>query len=270
MRRKRSLIIFSSVTSIVLAFVAVYLVFQIVDTPEEVETDTRVENERKDPGKSENEEKDQAPVSSFDHIEEKVNQLVEQMTLKEKIGQLMVVGFQSNEVDSHIQTMIQEYKVGGVILFDRNMETPEQVAALNNQLQNLAMENEHQIPLFISVDQEGGQIVRMKDQVSPIPSQQTLGQQNDPNEVYRIAQRTGKELAAMGFGVNYAPVLDLSSTDSRSFGEDPDQASILGNKVVTGLMDSGMIATLKHFPGNGRSTIEPMKKRLQSRSINGI
>ena len=92
------------------------------------------------------------------------------MTLQEKVGQLMVVGFQSSEVDNHIRTMIKDYHVGGVILFDRNMETPEQVASLNNQLQGLAKENEYQIPLLLSVDQEGGQIVRMKDQVSPIPS----------------------------------------------------------------------------------------------------
>ena len=195
-----------------------------------------------------------------DDIEEKADRLVEDMTLKEKIGQLMVVGFNSSEVDQHIQTMINEYKVGGVILFDRNMKTPEQVAALNNELQNLALENEHEIPLHISVDQEGGQIVRMKDGVTPIPSQQSLGKENDPNKVYNTAGLTGKELDAMGFTVNYAPVLDLSSTDSRSFGEDPEKAALLGNKVVTGLNDSDVIATLKHFPGNGRSSIDPHKE----------
>lgn len=190
-------------------------------------------------------------------IEEKVNNLVAKMTLQEKIGQLMVVGFQSNQPDEHIKTMINDYKVGGVILFDRNMVNPEQVASLNNQLQNLAMKNEKQVPLTISIDQEGGQIVRMREQVSTIPSQQSLGQKNNSKIVYDTAYHTGTELSAMGFNVNFAPVLDLSDTDSRSFGTDPEKVNTLGSQVVTGLMDSGMVATLKHFPGNGRSNVDP-------------
>ncbi|GKU83025.1 beta-N-acetylhexosaminidase [Niallia sp. NCCP-28] len=190
-------------------------------------------------------------------MEEKVNSLVKDMSLQEKIGQLLVVGFQSSQVDAQIKKMIQEYKVGGVILFDRNMENPEQVALLNNQLQNLALENKHQIPLTLSVDQEGGQIVRMKDKVSPIPSQQNLGKMENPKEAYNVAYHTGKELSAMGFNVNFAPVLDLSDTDSRSFGIEPEKTGTFGSQVVAGLMDSGMTATLKHFPGNGRSNVAP-------------
>ena len=197
-------------------------------------------------------------------IEEKVNSLLEDMSLQEKIGQLLVVGFQSSQVDEHIKKMIQEYKVGGVILFDRNMKDPKQVALLNNELQTMALENKHQIPLTLSVDQEGGQIIRMKDKVSPIPSQQTLGQIGDSKKVYDLAYRTGKELSAMGFNVNFAPVLDLSDTDSRSFGEDPEKTGTLGSQVVTGLMDSGIVATLKHFPGNGRSNIDP---HMESSSV---
>jgi beta-N-acetylhexosaminidase len=169
----------------------------------------------------------------------------------------MIVGFNSKTIDQHITTMISEYNVGGVILFDRNMETQDQVASLNNELQELSMKNRNQIPLILSIDQEGGKIVRMRDEVSPIPSQQELGQRNDSKEVYNVAQRTGKELLSMGFNVNFAPVLDLSAADSRSFGEKPDKANILGRQVVAGMADSGITATLKHFPGNGRSNIDP-------------
>ncbi|WP_428909857.1 beta-N-acetylhexosaminidase [Niallia sp. Krafla_26] len=199
-----------------------------------------------------------------DNTEEKVNRLVENMTLQEKIGQLLVVGFQSTEVDEHIRSMINDYHVGGVILFDRNMKTPEQVASLNNKLQDLAKQKDDQIPLWLSVDQEGGQIMRMKDQVTAIPSQQSLGKQGNPEEVYKVAQRNGKELATMGFNLNFAPVLDLSATDSRSFGENPEQAAQFGEKVVTGLNDAGIISTLKHFPGNGRSNIDP---HIESSSV---
>ena len=70
----------------------------------------------------------------------------------------------------------------------------------------------------------------MRDQVSPIPSQQELGQKNNPDEVYQVAKRTGSELKTMGFNVNFAPVLDLSESDSRSFGRDPKKADTLGAK----------------------------------------
>ena len=171
------------------------------------------------------------------NMERKIDGLIAKMTLREKIGQLMVVGFNSTTIDKHITTMISEYNVGGVILFDRNMESQDQVASLNKQLQQLSMENENGIPLILSIDQEGGQIVRMRDQVSPIPSQQELGQSNDPQEVYNVAGRTGNELISMGFNVNFAPVLDLSETDSRSFGKEPEKANYLGSQVIAGMAD---------------------------------
>jgi len=183
---------------------------------------------------------------------EKINYLMEKMTLEEKIGQLMVVGFPSTTVDDHIKKMIEDYHVGGVILYDRNMETPKQVTKLNSDLQELAT-----IPLMISVDQEGGEIVRMRDHVSPIPSQQELSSRGDEEEIYSIAKQNGKELKEMGFHVNYAPVLDLSSTDSRSFGEDPEEAYKYGKQVINGLADEDIAATVKHFPGNGRTDVDP-------------
>lgn len=185
-------------------------------------------------------------------IDEKVDQLLEKMTLEEKIGQMLVIGFQSTEVDEHVKQMIEEYHVGGIILYDRNMENPEQVAALNHELQQLA-----ELPLIVSVDQEGGEIVRLRDHVSPIPSQQELGSEGDEEQVYEIANQSGKELQEMGFNVNYAPVLDLSARDSRSFGEDPERAFQLGRQVIQGLTDEAITPTVKHFPGNGRTDIDP-------------
>lgn len=209
--------------------------------------------EEKDP---ESKEKVAQTLTSENSVEQKVEAIMAEMTLQEKIGQMMVVGFNSKSIDDHITKMIKEYHVGGVILFDRNMETQEQVASLNEDLQQLS-KGANGLPLILSIDQEGGQIVRMRDQVSPIPSQQELGQKNDPTAVYTTAQRTGKELLSMGFNVNFAPVLDLSATDSRSFGKDPKKVDTLGREVVAGMMDSGITTTLKHFPGNGRSDVDP-------------
>lgn len=190
-------------------------------------------------------------------LKQQVEKLIVHMTLQEKIGQMMVVGFQTEEMDNHIRTMISTYHAGGVILFDRNMKTPKQVATLTNNLQDLAQETKNQIPLMMGIDQEGGSIVRMKDQVSPIPSQQELGQKNDKESVYQTANHNGKELAAMGFNVDFAPVLDLSDTDTRSFGTDPKKAAEFGEAAVSGLNTNGLTAALKHFPGNGRSNIDP-------------
>lgn len=190
-------------------------------------------------------------------LEEKAAKIVDSMTLEQKIGQLLMVGFKGVEKNEEIIDLISNKSVGGVILFDRNMETPEQVANLNNSLQKLAAKQPFSIPLLIGVDQEGGDILRMRDKVSPIPSQQELGQAENAQNVFEVAYLNGKELAAMGFNVNFAPVLDLSNTDSRSFGTDPEKVYHLGEKVVQGFNKANITATLKHFPGNGRSKVDP-------------
>ncbi|MBU5214240.1 beta-N-acetylhexosaminidase [Heyndrickxia oleronia] len=216
--------------------------------------------ETKDSGTVKKNEKASTPTQkSNDPIEEKVDHLLKKMTLEEKVGQLVIVGFQTKQPDSLITAMIRDYHVGGVILYDRNMDSPNQVTHLTSDLQRLALENTHQIPLIVSIDQEGGQIVRMRDHVSPIPSQQDLARNKNQETVYNTAVQTGSELKAMGINVNYAPVLDLSNLDSRSFGEDPQKAKELGEKVIAGFTKSGITATLKHFPGNGRSNIDPHK-----------
>ncbi len=196
-------------------------------------------------------------VHEENNLEKKVEGIIEEMSLREKIGQLIVVGFPSKQVDEQITKMMTDYHVGGVILYDRNMESPRQVAELTNELQEMALQTKHKLPLMFSIDQEGGSIVRMKQHVTPIPSQKTLGSQGDESVVYQTAYRTGQELSAMGIHVNFAPVLDLSESDSRSFGTDPEKVSVYGQQVIKGLVDAGMVATLKHFPGHGRSNVDP-------------
>lgn len=191
------------------------------------------------------------------NVDQKLNDLIKDMSLEEKVGQLIVVGFPSKTVDQHIKTMINKYKVGGVILYDRNMDSPRQVAGLTYALQGLATKNSHQIPLIVSIDQEGGPVVRMKEHVSTIPSQQELSRMGSQDQVYETAYRNGQELKLMGINVNYAPVLDLSTQDSRSFGENPKKTQEFGKQVIKGLNDAGITATLKHFPGNGRSNVDP-------------
>jgi len=269
---KRSLIIIYSLLFVLVVLIIGQIIYQnqpkeqaddsMEETTEEI-TEREVESENKgevqkedEAAETENESQESSTVDGalLDEMDtnEKITYLLEEMTLNEKIGQLIVVGFPSTTVDDHIRKMIEDYHVGGVILFDRNMETPEQVAELNQDLQDLA-----DIPLMISVDQEGGDIVRMREHVSPIPSQQELGSRGDEEEIYSIAKQNGKELKEMGFHVNHAPVLDLSTTDSRCFGEDPQSTYKFGKQVIEGLTDEDITATVKHFPGNGRTDIDP-------------
>jgi len=192
-------------------------------------------------------------------IDDKVKTLVNDMSLEEKVGQIMMVGFYGTESSSTINSLIQNKHIGNVMLFSRNMQSPQQVAALNNQLQRKAQKQRYKLPLMISVDQEGGDVLRMKKRVAPIPSQQELGHRATAQQVYNVAKLNAKELAAMGFNTNFAPVLDLSETDTRSFGIDAQKTYEYGKQVVKGLNDTNITGVIKHFPGNGRTNVDPHK-----------
>jgi len=187
--------------------------------------------------------------------DEKAAELVEHMTLEQKVGQLFMVGFQTPEADDHIKDLITNKHIGNVILFDRNMQTPQQVKKLNASLQGLAQQS-NALPLLIGVDQEGGDIVRMREHVTRIPSQQQLGK-GTTEKVEQTAEQTATELQAMGFNTNFAPVLDLSAKDSRSFGTNPETVYQKGNAVLNGFAKHGITGAIKHFPGNGRSQVDP-------------
>ncbi|MEI2341107.1 beta-N-acetylhexosaminidase [Priestia megaterium] len=223
-------------------------------TAEKIEQ--KAANKAKEPVK-EAKKKEGFSSESHGNVEEKAEQILKTMSIEEKVGQMMVVGFQTKEADAHIKKMISSYHVGGVILYDRNMENPYQVATLTNDLQDLAQKTPHQIPLIMSIDQEGGTIVRMRNKVSHLPSQQELGKASNQQKVYQTANKNGKELSAMGINLNYAPVLDLSDTDTRSFGTDERKATTFGEQALKGLKDAGITGVLKHFPGNGRSNVDP-------------
>ncbi len=188
---------------------------------------------------------------------EKADRLLQKMTLQEKVGQLLMVGFYGTQEDKNIKSMLQNQKIGGVILFDRNMQNPRQVARLTNQLQKDAEGGSLGLPLMISLDQEGGPVLRMRSQVSQIPAQQELGRNATAEEEFNIAKLNGEEMAAMGIQLDFAPVLDLSDQDKRSFGSDPAKGFHLGQQAVKGLNAAGVTATLKHFPGNGRVVVDP-------------
>lgn len=186
-------------------------------------------------------------------IDEKVDKIVASMTKTEKIGQMVMIGIQGTKVDDNSLYMLHQFHMGGVILFDRNMENPQQVRQLTKDLQAQANEK---VPLFIGVDEEGGDVVRMADKLIPPPSQQEIGQTGDVQQATQWAVKTAKSLKDMGINVNFAPVADVGSNDTRSYSSDVNTVLNFVKAATEGYQQENMIYSLKHFPGIGKGQVD--------------
>ncbi len=191
-----------------------------------------------------------------------IDTMIAEMTIEEKVGQLIMVGFEGTQANATIETHIHERFVGGVVLFSRNIETPQQTAELTNQLQQLAQTTTRQIPLFIGIDQEGGWVIRLREGATVLPGNMALGATDSTKLAERAGEITAVELAAVGVNLNFAPVVDVNNNpqnpviDRRSFGESPELVSRLGVAYIRGLQHNGVLATAKHFPGHGDTTVD--------------
>ena len=190
-------------------------------------------------------------------IRQMADAITGKMTPEEKIGQMMFVGIHGTTLTENTRNTLASMHVGGVILFDRNMENREQVKELNNSLKALTL-NTYDLPLFLSVDQEGGLVARMKQHAYTAPPAAEIGATGKPEEAYRHAKETGKDIRDLGFNLDFAPVLDISSRmHGRCYGTTPQQVTVFGEQACRGLKDSGVLFTIKHFPGMGRSETDP-------------
>ncbi len=168
-----------------------------------------------------------------------------------------MLGFSGTGPSPTIKRLITECGLGGVVLFGCNIETPQQVAKLCEELQDLALNNPPAIPLFISIDQEGGRVTRIKEGVTPLPPMASLGATGSTQLAYSLGQVIGRELRFMGINMDLAPVLDVDSQPKnpvigdRSLGDNPDLVAKLGCEFYKGLNQAGVLATGKHFPGHG-------------------
>lgn len=184
---------------------------------------------------------------------------VANMSLEEKVGQLFLVHFVGDEVNSDSERLISEAHVGGIIYFRwaNGLSTPKKVFNLSQQLQRQALASSAAIPLFIAVDQEGGAITRLKTGFTIFPSQGALGQVNDGELIEACAYACGQELAAIGINMNFAPVTDILGDPNnpvigiRAFSSSPDIVASLGERVINGYKRAGIVPVLKHFPGHG-------------------
>lgn len=180
--------------------------------------------------------------------------------LRRHVGQLAIVGFNGHTVPPDVRTLAREFDLGGVIFFARNVEAPEQVAELSRESQALASE----LPLWVSVDQEGGRVARLKRPFTEWPPMITLGRAGSGSEqlAERFARALAAELHAVGISMDYTPVLDVHTNPrnpvigDRALAERAEDVARLGTAIIRTLQGEGIAACGKHFPGHGDTSTD--------------
>lgn len=185
--------------------------------------------------------------------------VVEELTLEEKVGQLLMVHFRGSDLNEEVERLIHEAHVGGVIYYQwaNDLSTPSQIQLLSAHLQQSAKHKDHPIPLLIAADQEGGVVNRITNGVTVFPGNYALGQTDEPQLAEESAHAMACELLALGINMNLAPVVDVHSNPFnpvigiRAFSSNPEEVVRFGSKALEGYQRANMIAALKHFPGHG-------------------
>jgi beta-N-acetylhexosaminidase len=170
-----------------------------------------------------------------------------------QIGQLLIGSFPATTISAEWRALAREFDIGGAILFSRNVELPEQVAELAGEIEALGRE----MPAWVSIDQEGGRVARLKEPFTRWPPMAVLGRAASEPLAERFGRALGREIAAVGISLNYAPVLDIHTNTrnavigDRALGEHAADVARLARAVIRGLQAEGVAACGKHFPGHG-------------------
>ena len=179
-----------------------------------------------------------------------------------RVGQRFMISFEGLVASEDARALIRQLGVGHVILFARNVVGPEQVAELIRELQSAAREGGHERPLFVTVDQEGGRVARLKEPWTLWPPLRAVGRSGSEELARRMGAALAAELTACGFGGDLAPVVDVDTNPAnpvigdRSLGDDPDLVGRLGAAMIRGLQEGGVAACAKHFPGHGDTELD--------------
>lgn len=191
------------------------------------------------------------------------------MSLREKVGQLFIVRPEAlaensnaetapatDRVDDAVISRIEEYPVGGIALFSRNITSAEQLPMFISDLQSSS-----KYPLFIAVDEEGGRVARIANSdffnVASYKSMEDIGKAGDASKAEEVGRQIGLYLKELGFNLDFAPVADTNTNPQnivigdRSYGSDPALVARMVSAQLDGMHDSGIMGTLKHFPGHG-------------------
>lgn len=189
-------------------------------------------------------------------IEEKVNYKMDNLSIDEKIAQMLIVYYIGDEYDENLSNIIKEVKPGGFILMSDNITTYDRTLNFVK-----GMQNDSDIPMIISTDEEGGSVQRIKGirdiSVTDIPYMYHLGQTKDKNLAYKVGEIIANELRTIGVNLTYAPVMDIYSNPNntvigkRSFGSDPNTVYDMATSLKNGIEDNLVNTCIKHFPGHG-------------------
>ena len=173
--------------------------------------------------------------------------------MKQKIGQRIIIGFEGETLPKEIIRLDEEWGLGGVILFKRNLVEPEQIFSLNESIMRLGKGT----PPFIAIDQEGGRVTRLPEPFTIFPEMVCVGHHGTVSMAYEVGAIVGRELNVSGFNLNFAPVLDLDTNPNnpiigdRAISDQPEVVATLGRSLIQGLQDNHVVACGKHFPGHG-------------------
>lgn len=182
-------------------------------------------------------------------------------SLGEKIGQVIMAGFPETGLSDDFKRLIEEYKIGNVILFSHNVESIPQLAALCGEIHNRIHEATG-LPPFIAMDQEGGVVSRLPREATSIPGAMAIAATGRPENARRLGEITALELSALGVNMNMAPVMDINSNKNnpvigvRSYGDTHETVSSFGLQMLKGLQAGGVLPVIKHFPGHGDTSVD--------------
>lgn len=186
------------------------------------------------------------------------------MDLKQKIGQLLMVGFQNNNL-TEIEKLIHEYKFGNVILFKRNIKDKKQLKELNESIKKMILKETGVIPL-IAIGQECGTVQRFSNDITYFPGNMAVGATENCDNAYTIGKMLALELKESGINMNIAPCVDINSNHqnsvigARSYGDNPQLVAKMGMNMCLGMEDGGILPCIKHFPGYGDTASESRYK----------
>lgn len=192
---------------------------------------------------------------------ERVNNILNKMTLSQKIGQMFVVGFSGTTFTTSLNNAIDEYHFGNVIYMGANVADPSTISKMSNDIQN-KMISSNLVPGFISIDQEGGRVIRLKDGGTHFVSNMTVCASNNYQNAYLEGLAIGQELKNYGINTNFAPVLDVNNNPEnpiigiRSYADNPLLVSLFGKNMINGLKAGNVMACSKHFPGHGNTSVD--------------
>lgn len=277
------LIIGGIVIALIIGF---YLIFSAIGKGTNTdEGDKKITDNSQDTKKSESEntnnnEKESIPMTELEEAKEVKVDFVEEklknMTLQEKLGQMFMVDFRKDakgqnilKINQNIKDVLSEYHIGGVCMFAENIDNEEQIVKLIKDMQAVA-----HLPLFMSVDEEGGIVSRLT--VSPrmnakvLPNSKVVGDSGDLNYANEIGQILGKELKELGFNMDFAPVADVNTNPKnpvigvRSYGNDPELVAKMVSSCLKGIQSEQVSSVIKHYPGHGDTSTDTHKGLVTS------